>query len=113
MDMALGLIDFSATLDQPGQTRSFSLYVDASLGVNGFWQQSSNGIWTNLASAAYGGQVSNAGGKTRLDFQLSDGGAFDTDGLANGVIHDIGAAAFMALSLVGYAPPPLDTNYWF
>lgn len=113
MDMALGLIDFSATLDQPGQTRSFSLYVDASLGVNGFWQQSSNGIWTNLASATYGGQVSNADGKTRLDFQLSDGGAFDTDGLANGVIHDIGAAAFMALSLVGYAPPPLDTNYWF
>ena len=113
MQMALGLIDFSAMLDQPGQTRSFSLYVDANLGVNGFWQQSSNGIWTNLASAAYGGQVSNADGKTRLDFHLSDGGAFDTDGLANGVIHDIGAAAFMALSLVGYAPPPLDTNYWF
>ena len=113
MQMALGLIDFSAMLDQPGQTRSFSLYVDASLGVNGFWQQSSNGTWNNLASAAYGGQVSNADGKTRLDFHLSDGGAFDTDGLANGVIHDIGAAAFMALSLVGYAPPPLDTNYWF
>ncbi len=113
MQMALGLIDFSAMLDPPGQTLALSLFVDASLQVNGFWQQSGDGIWTNLASTAYGGQVSQADGKTRLDFHLSDGGAFDTDGLANGVIHDLGTAAFMVLSLVGYAPTPLDTAYWF
>ena len=113
MQMALGLIDFSVMLDPPGRTLAFSLYVDDSLPVNGFWQQSSDGIWTNLASTAYGGQVSQADGKTRLDFHLIDGGAFDHDGLANGVIHDLGAAAFMVLSLVGYAPAPLDTGYWF
>jgi hypothetical protein len=113
MLMPVGLIDFSAAIGAVGKVESFSLYVDAALGVNGYWQKDGTGTWVNLASEAYGGQLSTEGGKTRLDFQITDGGQFDSDGQANGVIHDIGAAAFMTLSLIGYAPPPLDGNYWF
>ncbi len=113
MLMPVGLIDFSAAIGAVGKVESFSLYVDAALGVNGYWQKDATGTWVNLASEAYGGQLSTEGGKTRLDFQITDGGQFDSDGQANGVIHDIGAAAFMTLSLIGYAPPPLDSNYWF
>ena len=122
--MPLGLIAFSANvgLSTPspsgapavGVLETFSLYVDPSLEVNGYWKQNTAGTWVNLASAAFGGQIVTEGGKTRLDFQLTDGGEFDADGKVDGIITDPGAAASMPLSLVGYAPTLADgTHFWF
>ncbi|MBV5297746.1 MAG: hypothetical protein JZU64_06290, partial [Rhodoferax sp.] len=79
MKMPLGLISFSATVGLSGvagvgTTETFSLYVDSDLGVNGYWKQDSNKTWVNLASEVYGGQLVTEGGKTRLDFQITDGG---------------------------------------
>jgi hypothetical protein len=107
--MPLGLISFSATVGLSGvagvgTTETFSLYVDSDLGVNGYWKQDSNKTWVNLASEVYGGQLVTEGGKTRLDFQITDGGQFDADHTVNGTIEDPGAAGFVPLSLVGYAP---------
>jgi uncharacterized delta-60 repeat protein len=114
MEMPLGLFDFSATLAAPAASQNFSLIVDASLGANGYWVQS-DGVWVNLASAAYGGQiVALEGGKTRLDFKLTDGGAFDTDHAANGSVDNVGAIGSMPLTLVGFAPPaPQAGGHWF
>jgi len=114
MQMPLGRFDFSATLAQPAATEAFSLFVDTSLGANGYWVEN-NGVWVNLASAAYGGQiVALEGGKTRLDFKLTDGGAFDTDHAANGSIDNVGAVGAMPLTLVGFAPPaPQAGGHWF
>ncbi len=122
--MPLGLIAFSANvgLNTPspsgtpavGVLETFSLYVDPSLEVNGYWKQNTAGTWVNLASAAFGGKIVTEGGKTRLDFQLTDGGQFDADGKIDGVITDPGAAGSMPLSLVGYAPILADgTHFWF
>ncbi|MCF8210354.1 MAG: hypothetical protein K9K38_13290, partial [Rhodoferax sp.] len=129
LKMPLGLISFSANVgisgtSSGGITETFSLYVDSSLGVNGYWKQDSAGFWTNLAGQAFGGQVVQEGDKTRLDFKLTDGGAFDADHAVNGVIVDPGAAGFMPLSmvgyvqdpwisLVGYAPELPPSGYWF
>ena len=132
LKMPLGLIAFSAnvglitsgTPNPPNGTgtpntpvgvrETFSLYVDPILDVNGYWKQDANKTWVNLASAAYGGGIVSEGGKTRLDFQLTDGGQFDADGKVDGVITDPGAAASMPLSLVGYAPElPLNIYAWF
>ena len=140
VQMPLGLIAFSANVGLntpgiPGNTETpntpaagvsetFSLYVDPTLGVNGYWKQSAAGTWVNLASAAYGGKIVTEGGKTRLDFSLTDGGEFDADHTVNGTIVDPGAAGFVPLSVVGYAPetwismvgyaPELPTNgFWF
>jgi uncharacterized delta-60 repeat protein len=114
MDMPLGLFDFSATVGAPSASQAFSLIVDASLGANGYWVQS-DGVWINLASAAYGGQVvALEGGKIRLDFKLADGGAFDTDHAANGSIDNVGAVGAMPLTLVGFAPPAPEAGaHWF
>lgn len=96
MDMPLGMISFEALLgdDRIGNTQTFSLYVDDTTAVNGFWKQNNEGNWVNLASADYGGQVVLEGNRIRLDFQLTDNGEFDADDSTNGRILDPGALAF-------------------
>ncbi|MCW5222438.1 hypothetical protein D5041_02150 [Verminephrobacter aporrectodeae subsp. tuberculatae] len=119
MEMPLGLLSSEATLDSghwPQLTGSssekFSLYVDPALGVNGYWAKDGTGTWVNLASSPYGGKMALEGGQLRLDYEISDGGPFDADGQANGVITAPGAAAQMPLSLVGQAPDAAD-GFWF
>ncbi|WP_079435627.1 DUF4347 domain-containing protein [Zoogloea sp. LCSB751] len=111
--MPLGLISFSANVGAASTTESFSLYVDPTLGVNGYWKKNAAGTWVNLASEAYGGKTVNEGGKLRLDFQLKDGGEFDADGRADGVITDPGAAAYMQLSIVGIQADQPASGFWF
>ncbi len=96
MDMPLGMIAFEALLgdDRVGSTQTFSLYVDDTTSVNGFWKKDASNTWVNLASEEYGGQVVLEGDKIRLDFQLTDNGEFDADNQANGRILDPGALAF-------------------
>ena len=96
-----------------GKEEHFSILVAASLGVNGYWQQSSNGAWVNLASAINGGSVTQVGDQTRLDFVITDGGAFDGDQLANGVIVDTGLVAYLTPSLVGIPTGLQDDGFWF
>ncbi len=96
MDMPLGMIAFEALLgdDRVGSTQTFSLYVDDTTSVNGFWKKDASNTWVNLASEKYGGQVVLEGDKIRLDVQLTDNGEFDADNQANGRILDPGALAF-------------------
>jgi len=84
---------FQATLGKTGITETFSYLVDATTPVNGFYAQDKAGHWTNLASSiAYAGDQ----GKTlRVDFSITDGGQFDADGLANGVIVSQGALGIL------------------
>jgi hypothetical protein len=127
--MPLGLISFEAVVGLSGAagigvTETFSLYVDSTLGINGYWKLDASSTWVNLASSVYGGATVIEGGKTRLDFRITDGGQFDADHTVNGTIADPGAAGFVPLSLVGYVPdawislvgyvPELPTGgFWF
>ncbi|WP_265665781.1 choice-of-anchor U domain-containing protein, partial [Verminephrobacter aporrectodeae] len=112
MEMPLGLLSLEATLATGRSSQTFSLYVDPALGVNGYWARDSAGNWVNLSSAPYGGKVAHEGGRLRLDFEIADGGPFDADGLANGVITAPGAAARMPLSLMGQTPDAAG-GLWF
>ncbi|WP_010323474.1 choice-of-anchor U domain-containing protein [Marinobacterium stanieri] len=125
MDMPLGMIAFEALLgdDRIGSTQTFSLYVDDTTAVNGFWKQDDEGNWVNLASADYGGQVVLEGNRIRLDFQLTDNGEFDADNSANGRILDPGALAFNTSTLseqvqalyIAYYQRPADSaglDFW-
>ncbi len=114
MSAPLGLIGFTASIAQAGSQETFSLYVDAQLGVNGYWKKDASGTWINLASEAYGGKMVSEGGKLRLDFQIVDGGQFDSDGVANGTISDPGIIGTMAQSITEHHPkvPTLD-HFWF
>ncbi|MCW8207190.1 hypothetical protein D8B24_09055 [Verminephrobacter aporrectodeae subsp. tuberculatae] len=109
----IALTSFQAALNTVGSSETFSLYVDPKIGANGYWLQDNTGTWVNLASSPYGGKMVNEGGRLRLDFQIKDGGQFDADGLADGVITAPGAAAKMPLSIVGLAPDVAHDGFWF
>ena len=102
----LGLLSFTAKADTAGATETFSLYLDGALDIDGYYKQDASGTRVNLASAANGGRVVTEHGKTRLDFVIQDGGQFDLDGKADGVITDPGAPGKMAL-----VPPPVDSDH--
>jgi len=93
LEMPLGLVSFEAETGNPGGTETFSLYVEDSIAVNGYWKQNGAGDWVNLASPEQGGSMVLEGDKLRLDFVIEDGGEFDADGEANGIISDPGALA--------------------
>ncbi|UQI40282.1 DUF4214 domain-containing protein [Vreelandella venusta] len=94
LDMPFGLIAFEADIETVGGSHVFSLFVDDDVEANGYWKQNAAGDWVNLASAAFGGSLKGEGNKLRFDFVIEDGGEFDSDGVANGVIVDPGAIGF-------------------
>jgi hypothetical protein len=113
VEMPMGLIAFKSTVPTKGTSSSFSIYVDSTLSFNGYWKQNKDGIWTNLASPAFGGSITEEEGKVRIDFSIQDGGEYDEDGLANGVITDPGAIGSMPLSIVGIQAVRPDGEGWF
>ncbi|MCW8166940.1 hypothetical protein D8B21_19095, partial [Verminephrobacter aporrectodeae subsp. tuberculatae] len=112
LETPIALTSFKATLETAGSTKAFSLYVDPKIGVNGYWLQDHGGTWVNLASSPYGGKMVMEGGRLRLDFSIQDGGPFDADGQANGVITTFGAAAQMQLSIAGQASDVAHGEFW-
>jgi len=113
MQMPIGLVSFTVELFEGKTGENFSLYLDPALGVNGYWKQDANGTWVNLASEPYGGKMVLEGGRVRLDFHIEDGGQFDADGKADGIITDPGAPAHLPLSITGLAPDLLLDGFWF
>lgn len=94
IDMPLGLISFVADVGTPGVTETFSLFVDHSIPVNGYFKKNAAGDWVNIATS-----VVDLYSKTRIDFAITDGGEFDADGQADGIITDPGALGFQAATL--------------
>ena len=103
----------AVAVSQAGATERFSLYLDPNLGVNGFWTPNGGGTWVNLASTPYGGRVVLEGDRLRLDFEITDGGALDADGKADGVITQTAAPGFLPLSMVGLTSAPVEGGWWF
>ncbi|MCW8208622.1 hypothetical protein D8B24_16695 [Verminephrobacter aporrectodeae subsp. tuberculatae] len=112
LETPIALTSFKATLETAGSSKTFSLYVDPKIGANGYWLQDHGGTWVNLASSPYGGKMVDEGGRLRLDFTITDGGAFDADGKADGVITAPGAAGHMPLSIVGQASDGAPGGFW-
>ena len=87
--MPLGQFHFDIGNVTPGATVSVSMYVDKTLGMNGYYKLNGS-TWTDI------GKISTVGNKTKLTFSLTDGGLYDADGVANGIIKDPGGAAVVA-----------------
>ena len=103
---------FVRQLPEPGRmlgiSETFSLFVDSTLNVNGYWSQNSDGTWVNLAT-----HIETVGGITRIDFTVTDGGAYDIDHTADGTITDNGAVGSMPLSIVGVVPVATQGGFFF
>lgn len=107
-----GVLSFNAAVTA-GKEEHFSVLVANSLAVNGYWQQNSDGVWVNLASKINGGSVTQVGDNTRIDFVVKDGGAFDADHAANGVIQDTGLVGHLNAGLVGVPTDMPSDGFWF
>lgn len=91
--MPLGQFDFTIDGLMAGASVDVALYVDKSLGANGYYKLVGS-TWTNLAT------TSTVGNKTVISFKLTDGGIYDADGVANGRIVDPGGVAVIAPKIV-------------
>ncbi len=89
--LPLGVLDFTIGGVGVGGTATVSIYVDSALQANGYFKQDNSGKWVNIARS-----VTTVGSKTKISFDLTDGGIFDNDGAANGSILDPGGAALIA-----------------
>ncbi|NJD05747.1 MAG: hypothetical protein FIA97_04520, partial [Methylococcaceae bacterium] len=91
VDLPLGVLSFDLAGVATGTTVNMSVFVDSSIPVNGYWKQDNDGNWSNVATAI----VPLEGGKTRVDFQLQDNGAYDS-APRDGFISDPGGPGFLA-----------------
>ena len=114
-------ISFKVEIGTAGLTETFSLFVPANLlgssvpfgpSSNGFWIKDKAGVWNNIATRieAVG---NNNPQQLRIDFAITDGGAFDADGVANGRIDVLGAPGHMPLSVIGLMPDAVPAGFWF
>ena len=86
--MPVGQFDFTIKNVEVGGTVNIDLFVDSSLNTNGYYKQVGSS-WVNI------GSVSTVGSKTKISFSITDGGQYDADGIANGVIVDPGGAVVL------------------
>lgn len=120
-DTPLGTLSFTAnagTTSEGGETVSvpdtFSLYVDASVGINGFWVvDPATGRLINLASAENGGQIVQDGDQLRLDIHVEDGSTFDNSDAADGSVQVDGALGYVAPALTSAEQDVPTLVFWF
>ncbi|WP_162060884.1 DUF4347 domain-containing protein [Undibacterium sp. KW1] len=89
LSMQYGMITTQLTGLAAGQETTMSLYTDAMGPVNGYWVQDKAGTWTNIAT-----NIATVNGKLKVDFKITDGGIFDTDGKVDGKISLTGGLGF-------------------
>jgi hypothetical protein len=89
--MPLGQFGFTIDDVAVGGEATVSLFADKTLGLNSYYKQNYvTGKWEKLDAT-----VTTVGTRTKLSFTLTDGGKYDADGVANGVIVDPGVAAVL------------------
>ncbi|MFZ6775072.1 DUF4214 domain-containing protein, partial [Undibacterium sp. SXout7W] len=66
-----------------------SLYTDILTPVNGYWVQDAKGNWVNIAT-----NITTVNNHLKVDFTVTDGGAFDADGKVDGKILSVGALGY-------------------
>ncbi|MBK5963084.1 hypothetical protein CCR95_03005 [Thiocystis minor] len=91
VSLPFGQLSFEVNGVTPhGGSVDFLVYVDASIPVNAYYKRDADGVWRDIAT-----DIRPEGTKTRIEFTLTDGDAFDADGAENGTIVDPGGPAWM------------------
>lgn len=88
--LPLGQLEFTIGQVTPGGTVEMAVYVDSAEKVNGYVKMDNNGKWVSIAKS-----FTTVGSKTKITFELTDGGVLDADGTVNGSISDPGGVAML------------------
>lgn len=96
-----GVLNFTISGIAPGATVNLSVFVDYDPTIVDYMKRNRNtNNWDYLGATV--SQIGTA--KTRLDFQLTDGGDYDTDGLPNGSLVDPGGP--VQVNAINVTPVP-------
>ena len=79
--MPLGQLGFSIDNVAPGGSVEVSYYAPSTVGINNYWLYDAALGWTSVSTS-----VTTVGTKTKVTFNVTDGGPYDADGLVNGSI---------------------------
>ncbi|PXX39890.1 DUF4214 domain-containing protein, partial [Undibacterium pigrum] len=96
LQLQYGLITSQVNGVTAGREVNLSLYTDKLGSVNGYWVQDNAGHWSNIAST-----ITEVNGKLKVDFKITDGGLYDSDGKVDGKISFRGGLGFKTSSLPG------------
>ena len=89
-----GMFQFTVTGVSNGGTVTMRLFIPKDTRITGYWKKNqTTGRWNDIATNVEHGPAY-APNKTVITFQLTDGGPYDEDGLANGSILDQGGPGF-------------------
>ena len=92
VDGESAIVGFSVGVPTPGGTVSVEVYLnDPTSTINSYWKYSPSGGWVDASALASFTPAS--GGRTKVTLTLTDGGAGDQDGVADGTIIDPGLFA--------------------
>ncbi len=92
-----GMLEFNITGVSNGGTVTMKLYVPKDSAVDSYWKKNRNsGVWENINPT-----ITTNGNKKILTFTLTDGGPYDADGVANGVIQDPGGPGITGGAVAG------------
>jgi len=84
VSMPLGQISFTLNGVAVGGTVTVDLLVPKTVRIDSYYKKDNTGQWQNIVQS-----IQSAGStKTRVTFTLTDGGPFDADATANGVLID-------------------------
>ena len=93
--LPLGLISFSVTVPNNGDSADITIYLSETLPSDAQWYKWNTVNGWQIYPASFG--ITSAG-NTYVELTLTDGGEGDADGLANGVIIDPSGAGIAAVA---------------
>jgi hypothetical protein len=100
-DYPIGLISFQVSVT-PGSTETFKIYLDTKYDTSNWqWRKflSSNSTFVDMSSiVTYSTETIGGIELTVISFNITDGGQFDEDGLANGIIIDPSGPAVLGVN---------------
>ncbi|MFZ6723806.1 DUF4214 domain-containing protein, partial [Undibacterium sp. Ji49W] len=105
LTMPYGLLTVQIEGGTTGGDATMSLYTDALAPVNGYWVQNKAGEWVNIAT-----NIATVNGKLKVDFKVTDGSTYDSDGLTNGKILLTGALGFKTVPTTPVTGLPNDKD---
>lgn len=99
-DYPVGLVDMTINCASPGDSADIKLYYSQEYDTSSWvYKKYSNvtNTYTDISGiVTYGAEMIDGANRTTVSFTVTDGGPYDEDGVANGVIVDPGGPAVIA-----------------
>lgn len=95
-DYPIGLIDFSLTCTNPGDSAYITIYLDKNYDTSDWTIRKYINGYQEVQNAIIDTAMVGANNVTTISYEIEDGGELDSDGLANGTIVDPIGPAILA-----------------